>query len=99
MGGETLSPEIATAIKGCGYNCLFARLSTMLRGKLKGRNVLASEAGFVVIDVSQIEVKNFITFVFGSTAPLILRRCVEKYRIVGSAYVSGLMGPDLLDRY
>ncbi len=49
--------------------------------------------------MSRIEVGDVITFVFGSTAPLILRRCAEKYRVAGSAYVSGLMDPDLLDRY
>jgi hypothetical protein len=99
MGREMLSPEIAMAIGGGKYSRLFARLSTMLRGKFLGRKVLTSEAGFVGIGVSQIEVGDIITFVFGSTAPLILRRCADSYRIVGSAYVSGLMDPDLLDRY
>ena len=71
----------------------------MLRGKFLGRRVLTSEAGFVGIGVSQIEAGDLITFIFGSTAPLILRRCADSYRIVGSAYVSGLMDPNLLDRY
>ena len=69
MGRETLPPEIATAIGGGEYNRLFARLSTMLSGKLLGRKVITSEAGFVGIGVSQIEVGDVITFVFGSTAP------------------------------
>jgi hypothetical protein len=71
----------------------------MLRGNLLGRKVLTSEAGYAEIGVSQIEVGDVITFVFGSTAPLTLRRCAENYRIVDSADVSGLMDPDLLDRY
>ena len=99
MGRETSSPEIAMAIGGGKYSRLFARLSTMLRGKLLGRKVLTTEAGFVGIGVSQIEVGDIITFIFGSTAPLILRHCADSYRLVGSAYVSGLMDPDLLDRY
>ena len=99
MGRETLSPEIAVAIGDGRYNRLFARLSTTLRGKFLGRKVLTSETGFFGIGVSQIEVGDIITLVFGSTAPLILRRCAESYRIVGSAYVSGLMDPDLLDHY
>lgn len=99
MGRETLSPEIAMAIGGGKNGRLFARLSTMLRGKFLGRKVLSTEAGFVGISVSQIEVGDIVTFVFGSTAPLILRRCADNYRIVGSAYVSGMMNHDLLDHY
>jgi len=99
MGKETVSPDIAIAIGGGTPDRLFARLSTMLRGKLLGRKVLISEAGFVGIGVPQVEAGDIITFIFGCTAPLILRRCAESYRIVGSAYVSGLMDPDLLDRY
>jgi hypothetical protein len=64
----------------------------MLRGKFLGRKVLTSKAGFVGIGASQIEVGDI-----GNTAPLILRRSADSYRIVGSAYVSGLMDPDLLD--
>ncbi|PMD47010.1 HET-domain-containing protein [Hyaloscypha variabilis F] len=99
MDRESLSPEIAIAIRGCRYNGLFARLSTMLKGKFLGRKVLTSEAGFVGIGASQIEVGDVITLVFGSTAPLILRPCAESYRMVGSAYVSGLMDPDLFNLY
>lgn len=99
MGREALSPEIASAVGGDKYSRLFARLSTMLRGKLLGRKVMTSEAGFVGIGVPQIEVGDIITFIFGSTAPLILRRYADYYRIVGSAYVSGLMDPNVLDRY
>jgi hypothetical protein len=98
MGREALSPEISTVIRGGGYN-LFARLSTMLRGKHLGRKVLTAEAGFFGIGVSQIEVRDVITFVFGSTAPLACVTVRKIYRIVGSAYVSGLMDPDLWDRY
>jgi len=71
----------------------------MRRGKFLGRKVLTSKAGFVGIGVSEIEVGDIIAFVFGSTAQSILRRSADSYRIVGSAYVSGLMDPDLLDRY
>ena len=53
----------------------------------------------MLVSVSKIEMGGIITFVFGSTAPLILRRCADSYRIVGSAYVSGLMDPNSLDRY
>ncbi len=52
MGWETLSSEIATTIGSGGFNRLFARLSTMLRGKLLGRTILKPEAGLVGIDVS-----------------------------------------------
>jgi len=99
MGREGLSPKITTAIGVGGYKRLFTRLSTMLRGKFLGRKILISDAGFVGIGASQIEVGDVITFVFGSTAPLILRRFMDSYRIVGSAYVSGLMDPGLLYRY
>jgi len=71
----------------------------MLRGKFLGRKVLTTEAGFVGIGMRQIEVGDIISFVFGTTAPLVLRRYADNYRIVGSAYVSGLMDLDLLDRY
>jgi hypothetical protein len=99
MGREMLSPESAIVTESGKSSRLFARLSMMLRGKLLGRKVLISEAGFVGIGVSQVEIGDIIAFVFGSTAPLILRRCADSYRIVGSAYVSGLMDPDFLDHY
>ena len=97
MGRETLSPEMVVLIGDGTHNHLFARLSTMLRGKLLGRKVFTSKAGFAGIGVPQVEVGDIITFIFGCTAPLILRRYSERYRIVGSAYVSGIMDPDLLD--
>lgn len=99
MGREALSSEITVVIEGSRYSRPFARLSTMLRAKFSDRKVLTSKAGFVGVGVSKIEVEDIITFVFGSTAPLILRRCSKGYRIVGSAYISGLMDPKLLDRY
>ena len=52
MGCETLPTEIAMVIEGGKYSRLFARLSTMLRGKFLDRKVLTSEAGFVGIGVS-----------------------------------------------
>jgi hypothetical protein len=71
----------------------------MLRGKFLRIKVTTSEAGFFGTGVSQIEVGGFISFLFGSTASLILRLCTDSHRIVGSAYVSGLTDPDLFDRY
>ncbi|KAH8662385.1 heterokaryon incompatibility protein-domain-containing protein [Xylariales sp. PMI_506] len=76
---------------------LFARLSTRLTGKLLGRKVLISDIGFVGVGASQIEVGDMVTWIFGTTAPLVLRPSQGGYRIVGSAYVSGLMDTDLLD--
>jgi hypothetical protein len=69
------------------------------QGEILGRKVLVTEAGFVGIGVPQIEVGDVIALIFGTTAPLVLRRYRDNYRIVGCAYVSGLMDPDLLDRY
>ncbi|KAH7111205.1 heterokaryon incompatibility protein-domain-containing protein [Dactylonectria macrodidyma] len=99
MGRELRPPEIAMAIESGKGGRLFHRLSIMLKGKLLGRKVLVSEAGFVGIGEPQIEIGDVIAFIFGTTAPLVLRRYRDNYRIVGCAYVSGLMDPDLLDRY
>ncbi|KAF4435940.1 HET-domain-containing protein [Fusarium austroafricanum] len=90
VGRETRPPEPSRP---------FHRLSKMLKGKFSGRKVVITEAGFVGIGVPQIEVGDVVAFIFGTTAPLVLRRYRDGYRIVGCAYVSGLMNPDLLDRY
>jgi hypothetical protein len=90
------TPEIPIEIGG---DNIFHRLSIMLKGKVLGRKVLTTETGFVGIGVPQIEVGDVIAFIYGTTAPLVLRRCGDSYRIVGCAYVSGLMDPDLLDCY
>ncbi|KAF4945479.1 hypothetical protein FSARC_14417 [Fusarium sarcochroum] len=99
LGRGTRSSEIASEIASGESGDLFRRLAIMLKGKFLGRKVLITEAGFVGIGVPQIEVGDVITFIFGTTAPLVLRPYRGNYRIVGCAYVSGLMDLDLLDRY
>ncbi|OAQ64707.2 hypothetical protein VFPPC_05944 [Pochonia chlamydosporia 170] len=78
---------------------LFARLSTMLRGKVTGRKALTTASGFVGVGVSQIKAGDIITLIFGATAPLVLRCSGDEFNIVGSAYISGLMDPEILDSY
>lgn len=78
---------------------LFARLSTMIRGKTAGRRVLATKAGFVGVGIPHVEARDVIALIFGASAPLVMRQVGPAFHIVGSAYVSGLMDPDLLDQY
>ena len=96
---SSLPPEMSSALADGKNSGIFARLSTRLRGKFLGRKVLITEAGFVGIGAPQMEVGDIITFIYGTTAPLILRPKGQKYRMVGCAYVSALMNIDLLDRY
>ncbi|KAM0552659.1 hypothetical protein ACHAPJ_007756 [Fusarium lateritium] len=99
IGRETGSLGTAEELANDERGKLFRRLSIMLKGKFLGRKVLITEAGFVGIGSLQIEVGDIIAFIFGTTAPLVLRRYGLNYRMVGCAYVSGLMDPDLLNRY
>jgi hypothetical protein len=76
-----------------------ARLLKILSGKFSNCSILTTEAGFVGIGVNQIEKGDVVTFMFGATAPLVLLPYPGHYRMVGCAYVSGMMDPDLLDNY
>lgn len=75
----------------------YLRFLSLLPAKMLNKCLLVTEAGFVGIAVPQIQAGDIVTWVFGTSAPLILRPYSGYYRIVGSAYVSGLMNKGVPD--
>ncbi|KAH6665722.1 heterokaryon incompatibility protein-domain-containing protein [Halenospora varia] len=99
MGREPHPADQSIARDGGDPTSFYSRLMTSLSGKFFHRSILITETGFVGIGAPQIEKGDVVTFVYGTSVPLILRPYAGHYRIVGCAYVSGLMDLKLLDKY
>jgi hypothetical protein len=69
----------------------------MLAAKIEGRCVFVSESGFGGVGVAGVEIGDFIALACGASGPLVLKPYEGFYRLVGCAYVSGLMDMDMLD--
>ena len=76
---------------------LFLRLRRMLTGMLDDRCIFTTCSGFAGIGVMGIEVGDVVTLLFGASGPVILRPYHGFSRLVGCAYVSGLMENKMLD--
>ena len=99
MGREQHPAGHSVSSNSQNYLSFSSRLLTALSGKFYNRSILITEAGFVGISAPQIKSGDIIAVVYGAAAPLVLHPYLGNYRMVGCAYVSGLMGSELWDSY
>ena len=92
----SLTPDSQQLLSTSRRKMVFRRLERMPMAKFLDRRVLMTEAGFVGIDVRQIEQGDVVIFPFGANSPLVLRPRGDKWAMVGCAYVAGLMQPGKL---
>jgi len=84
---------------------LFSRLFTRLKGKLFGRKVFVTDAGFLGVGASHLNAGDFIVLPLGASGPVVLRPGGDTssgshettYRMVGCAYLSGVSKFRVLD--
>jgi hypothetical protein len=53
--------------------------------------MMETSKGYVGIARPQSQVGNSIVLIQGASVPIILRRCEGDYRVIGEAYVHGIM--------
>lgn len=64
---------------------VFKRVMTIFSGKLLNRAVLATGSGFVGIGPRDLKDGDVVSFIYGISAPLVLRPDREHFRIVACA--------------
>lgn len=69
----------------------------MLTAKILGRCIFTSKSGFGVVGVVGVESGDVVALVFRASGPLVLGPYKGFYRLIGCAYVLGLMDVDSLD--
>lgn len=78
----------------------FARsLLSELKLFLSGGYYFITKMGFVGLAVTKVCKNDRVTVLFGEILPIILRPRFEHYRVIGAAYVSGIMNGELLKLY
>ena len=83
--------------RSSGTEQLFLRLRRMLAAKIEDRCIFTSEVGYGGVGTAGVEIGDVIALVFGASGPLVLRPHEGSYRLVGCAYVAGLMDVKMLD--
>ncbi|ORY57211.1 heterokaryon incompatibility protein-domain-containing protein [Pseudomassariella vexata] len=96
---NTLPADLASPAGETRRKLVTSRLMTIFSGKLFNRTFFVTDSGYPGVGVVDISEGDVVTFIFGMKAPLILRPYVEHDRIVGCAYVSGLVDQDVLDAF
>lgn len=111
-GHDRASNLIQTVEEVCqqykmGQNPQYPKLWTRLRvptdfGYLAGRTVFVTDIGLVGLGVTHIEEGDLVTVLSRESLPIVLRegpRKTESHKLVGTAYVDGLMDNEWLDEH
>jgi hypothetical protein len=77
---------------------IFSRLGSEIIGKSLGRLPFITRKGHLVLGPEYAELGEFVALIKGTQVPFILRRQSDgQYRLIGEAYVDGIMGGEAME--
>ncbi|KAF2837601.1 hypothetical protein M501DRAFT_937224 [Patellaria atrata CBS 101060] len=68
-----------------------------LYDKIRNRSFFTTEGGFMARGMPFVRKGDQVVIIFGAPVPFVLRSCGDYYKIVGVAYVGGIMEGELVD--
>lgn len=85
------APEMNIAADGAASK-LASNYRNTARAKAQNRVIFTTERGFLGIGSREVNIRDVVCVLYGSTTPVILRRTGDHYRLVsGDSYVHGIM--------